>query len=59
MRYCPTKEDCKNNWRGWTAVEMVDVLKGIRNTFPEALVDIFYQAHIYFFSRFRLDYDNF
>lgn len=52
MRYCPTKEDCKNNWRGWTAVEMVDVLKGIRNTFPEALVDLFYQSQIYFLLSF-------
>jgi hypothetical protein len=38
VRFCATKEDCKNNWRGWTLEEMTKVIDGFKKVFPTAMV---------------------
>jgi hypothetical protein len=35
IRYCATKEDCKNSWRGWTPDEIDNMIKGLKNYFHE------------------------
>jgi hypothetical protein len=35
IRYCATKEDCKNSWRGWKPDEIDNIIKGFKNYFHD------------------------